>query len=121
MAKEETAGLLSTTDLEQILRVLVAEIRKPPVDPVKEIQKAREQRTKKESLAAMWANKFRKRDNCRHEREDGTCVIAWATQSDNVERGYCPNCDWNFTPDDGELYTEVRRKPRGRKDNVRYV
>jgi len=114
-------GSITNSQLEQILRTLVAEIRKPPVDPVKEIQKAREQKTKTESLASYWANKFRKRDRCRHEREDASCVIAWATQSDGIERGYCPNCDWNFTPDDKELYDEVRRMPRGRKDNVRYV
>ncbi len=42
-------GTLSTAQLEQILRTLVAEIRKPPVDPVKEAQKAREQKTKIEA------------------------------------------------------------------------
>lgn len=114
-------GLLTTDQLEQILRVLVAEIRKPPVDPIKEIQKEREKKTKEASLASMWANKFRKRDHCKHEREDGTCVVAWATQSDGTERGYCPNCDWVFTPADGELYAKVRSMTRGRKDNVRYV
>ena len=119
--EKEAAGSITPKQLEDILRVLVAEIRKPPVDPIKEIQKAREQKTKVESLASMWANKFRKRDGCRHEREDGTCVVAWATQSDGVERGFCPNCQWNFTPEDGELYNTVRRMNRGRKDNVRYV
>lgn len=119
--KVETPGLLSTGQLEQILRVLVAEIRKPPVDPIKEAQKAREQKSKVESLAAMWASKFRKRDNCRHEREDGTCLVGWATQSDNVERGFCPICEWTFTPEDGDLYRKVRAMPRGRKENVRVV
>jgi hypothetical protein len=121
MAQTQEVGMLSTEQLESILRVLVAEIRKPPVDPIKEIQKAREAKTKTEALASYWSNKFRKRDSCKHEREDGTCLIAWATQSDGVERGPCPICDWVFTPDDGELYNEVRRKNRGRKENIRYV
>jgi hypothetical protein len=121
MAKEETPGLLTTEQLEQILRVLVAEIRKPPTDPIKEAQKKREQENKIAALASMWANRFRKRDICKHEREDGSCVIAWATQSDNIERGICPICDWVFSPDDGELYNELRRKNRGRKESVRYV
>jgi hypothetical protein len=114
-------GLLTTEQLESILRTLVSEIRKPPFDPVKNAQKEREQKTKIEALATYWSNKFRKRDNCKHEREDGTCLIAWATQSDNVERGACPICDWVFKPEDGELYQEMRRKNRGRKENVRYV
>jgi|SRR5208282_4143442 len=116
---EETT--ITVNQFEKMLRVIVAEIRKPPHDPIKEIQKEREQKTKVQALADMWANKFRKRDNCRHEREDATCVIAWATQSDNIERGYCPICDWTFKPEDGELYEKVRAKPRGRRDNVRYV
>jgi hypothetical protein len=114
-------GTLSTAQLEQILRTLVAEIRKPPVDPVKEAQKAREQKTKIEALASYWATKFRKRDSCKHEREDGSCLIAWATQSDGVERGPCPICGWTFAPEDGDLYNEMRRKNRGRKESVRYV
>src|SRR5437899_11869569 len=101
MANPQQEGLLTTDQLEQILRVLVAEIRKPPVDPVREAQKAREQKTKVETLASFWAGKIRKRDNCRHQREDGTCVVGFAVQSDGIERGYCPNCDWTFTPADG--------------------
>ncbi len=113
--------MLSTEQLESILRVLVAEIRKPPVDPIKEIQKKREQETKVNALAAYWKNKADKKLRCSHLREDGTCLIAWATQSDNVERGYCPNCDSTFFPEDGEIYQKVRLLPRGRKENIRYV
>ena len=73
------------------------------------------------ALAAYWKNKADKKLRCSHLREDGTCLIAWATQSDNVERGYCPNCDSTFFPEDGEIYQKVRLLPRGRKENIRYV
>jgi hypothetical protein len=118
---EVAPGLLTTVQLEEILRTLVSEIRKPPFDPVKEAQKKREQETKIKALATYWENKKKKKLSCSHLREDGTCLIAWATQSDGIERGYCPNCDSTFFPEDGEIYQKVRLLPRGRKENIRYV
>lgn len=112
---------ISAAQLEQILRTLVSEIRKPPVDPIKEIQKKREQETKIAALAQYWERKKQKKANCSHSRQDGTCVIAWATQSDGQTRGYCPNCDSTFAPEDGEIYKEQMRRPKGLMESVRYV
>jgi hypothetical protein len=120
--QEATPGLLTTDQLENILRVLVAEIRKPAADPIKEIQKAREKATKDAGHAAMWAEIDRRKKSCTHMRQGGgSCAVAWATQSDGVERGVCPHCSSLFTPDDGELYNEMRRRPRGMLESVRYV
>ena len=123
---------LSATQLESILRTLVAEIRKPPVDPIKEAQKTRQEKMKNEGNKERWARMLDKLTRCLHSREDGTCVIAWAVQSDGVERGYCPHCDCAIVPELAQLfperkeemtklYQEQRKRPRGRKENIRYV
>ena len=113
------AALLAA--FQESIKTIVAEIRKPPYDPIKEAQKIREHSTKVKALEEYWAKKAAKKKNCAHSRQDGTCVIAWATQSDGVQRGYCPNCDSTFTPEDGDLYGEQRRRPRGLMENVRVV
>jgi Zn finger protein HypA/HybF involved in hydrogenase expression len=110
---------------QEILKTVVAEIRKPPVDPVREAQKLREKATKEAGEKEMWEKKARMKLRCTHLREDGSCVVAWATQSDGKERGVCPNCGSTFTPEDQgdelELYNQIRKLPRGRKESVRYV
>jgi ClpP class serine protease len=103
-----------------MLQTVVSEIRKPPIDPIKEAQKKREHETKVKALAEMWEKKAAKRKNCAHSRQDGTCVIAWAEQSDKQWRGYCPNCDNTFSPEDAD-YLEQRRRPRGLMESVRVV
>jgi hypothetical protein len=106
---------------QEMIRTIVSEIRKPPVDPVKEAQRAREKLTKEAAEKEYWAKKERLKKNCSHTRQNGTSNIAWATQSDNIERGVCPYCSSTFTPDDGELYQQLRRLPRGMLESVRYV
>jgi hypothetical protein len=118
--------------METMLRTIVSEIRKPPVDPVKEAQKKREQETKELANKTMWSTMLAKLQRCAHSRQDGTCVIGWATQSDGKERGYCPNCNnliapelAQMFPDRAEemtkLYNEQRRRPRGLMESVRYI
>jgi len=123
--------------METMLRTIVSEIRKPPVDPVKEAQKKREQEQKEQNNATRWANLLARLRRCSHSRQDGTCVIAWATQSDGKERGFCPNCSdlsaglcigpelAQMFPDHADemtkLYQEQRRRPRGLMESVRYV
>lgn len=122
MAEAQTLTLAQvTTMFQEMMQTLVSEIRKPPFDPIKEAQKKREQATKIKALEEYWAKKAAKKKNCAHSRQDGTCVIAWATQSDNVTRGYCPNCDSTFGPEDGEIYLQQRVRPRGLMENVRVV
>lgn len=122
MAEAQTLTLPQVTQMfQEMMQTLVSEIRKPPYDPIKEAQKKREHATKVKALEEFWAKKAAKKRNCAHSRQDGTCVIAWATQSDNVMRGYCPNCDSTFAPEDGEIYLQQRVRPRGLMENVRVV
>lgn len=120
--------------METMLRTIVSEIRKPPIDPIREVQKKREQGTKTAANKSMWDGRLSKLRRCSHSRQDGTCVIGWATQSDGKERGYCPNCDAQIMispelalmfPEHAEemtkLYTDQRRRPRGLMESVRYV
>lgn len=122
----ETAALLAA--FQEAIKTIVIEIRKPPVDPVKEAQKAREKITKEVNLKAMWENKLRKLKGCAHSRQDGTCAVGWARQSDGKERGYCPYCDQVLAPElieFGEEYLAIyltqRARPRGMQEAVRYV
>lgn len=120
--------------MENMLRTIVSEIRKPPIDPVKEAQKKREKETKDQANKELWEKRIAKLRRCSHSRQDGTCVIAWAVQSDGKERGYCPNCDAGVMigpelaelfPEQAEelmkLYADQRRRPRGLMESVRYV
>jgi len=117
---------------KEMIQTIVSEIRKPPVDPVREVTKKREKESKEKNEKEYWEKNLWKLLNCKHEREDGTCVVGWATQSDGKERGYCPNCNNGIGPELAmtyperaeemtALYQEMRRRPRGRKENVRYV
>jgi len=116
---------MQETQNDQFLKALatvVSEIRKPPLDPVKEAQKVREKATKEAAEKDYWAKKTARKKNCTHLRQGGgSCAIGWATQSDGVERGHCPHCDQDFGPEDGELYQQLRRMPRGMLESVRYV
>jgi hypothetical protein len=121
MAEQNLTLQQVTTMFQEMMQTLVTEMRKPPHDPIKEAQKKREQDTKVKALKEYWEKKAAKKRNCAHSRQDGTCVIAWATQSDNVTRGYCPNCDSTFTPEDGEIYRDQLRRPKGIQEHVRVV
>lgn len=119
MEKQELQQIMSA--FEGAIKTIVSEIRKPPFDPVKEIQKEREKATKEKAEADFWAKKSARLKACSHSRQDGTCVIAWARQSDNVERGYCPNCNNVIGPEMKEVYDKLRTRPRGLMESVRYV
>lgn len=106
---------------QKMLETVVAEMRKPPVDPIKEAQKAREKLTKEQGLKEYWERKANRKKSCSHQRQNGSCAIAWATQSDGIERGFCPYCESVITPEDGKLYEELRRMNRGMMESVRYV
>lgn len=113
------------------LRTVVAEIRKPP--ELTPVQKAAQERIAKQKAVnekGYWDKiTFRKgrmvngrfQGPCSHLRENGSCCICWAVQSDGIERGHCPHCDSFFEPSDGELYEYLRRLFRGQIENVRYV
>jgi hypothetical protein len=135
--QEHASGLLSASQFEEFVRTLVSEIRKPPVDPIKEIQRKRERETKDAANRTMWETRLARLRRCAHSRQDGTCIIGWARQSDGVERGFCPNCSdlsagliigpelAQLFPEHAEemkeLYRKQRERPRGLMENVRYV
>lgn len=112
---------LNNRQFQETLKTVLTEIRKPIPDPVREAQKTREKATKEAAEKEYWAKKAAKKKNCSHLRQNGSCVISWAVQSDGTERGHCPYCDSVFTPDDGELYTQMRRLNRGLMESVRFV
>lgn len=137
--QKEAPLTITTSQFSEMMRTIVSEIRKPPVDPIKEVQKAREQAQKIAGLKEYWEKKLWKLVRCAHSRQDGSCIIGWARQSDGIERGYCPNCDNTFGPelkaleammsDDmkkicpslDELFQQQRRRPRGLMEAVRVV
>jgi len=114
---------MSTAQFEAMMLRLAQELRKPPVDPIKEVQKAREKKQKDEGNAAMWARKAERKKICLHSRPDGSCVIAWAKQSDELWRGYCPHCDSTFSvAEDGiDEFKKQFTRPRGQQENVRVI
>ncbi len=133
----ESAAMIAA--FQEAIKTIVAEMRKPPVDPIKEAQKAREKAQKEAGLKEYWSKKLWKLVRCGHSRQDGTCIIGWATQSDGKMRGYCPNCDNTLGPELkeleslmtpemkaicpslDELYKKQMQRPRGLMENVRYV
>ena len=114
---------MSTAQFEQMMVRLAAELRKPPVDPIKEKQAARQKEMRDQGNKEMWERKATKKKICLHSRPDGSCVIAWAKQSDENWRGYCPHCDSTFSvAEDGvEEFRRLFNRPRGMMESVRVV
>lgn len=114
---------MTLSQFQEMMRTIVAEIRKPPVDPIKEAQKVREKEMKEQGLREMWARKERKKKVCLHSRPDGSCVIAWSKASDEKWYGYCPHCDSTFSQEqDGkEEFAKLFNRPRGMMENVRVI
>jgi hypothetical protein len=61
---------------------------------------------KQETERVYWEALERRVDACSHLREDGTSVIAWATQSDGKNRGVCQHCIAIFSPIKEECSSE---------------
>jgi hypothetical protein len=122
----ETVALLAA--FQDTIRTIVTEIRKPPIDPIKEVQKKREYETKVKGEAEYWRKTKEALTRCSHMRQNGTSNIGWATQSDGIERGVCPYCKSAFGPELEafgpefvQLYEKLRRMPRGMIEAVRNV
>jgi membrane protease subunit (stomatin/prohibitin family) len=129
MAQTHEASAGMTMTMEQF-QALIDAIRKPPIDPIKELQRKREQATKQEANDSMWRMKLERKKNCTHMRPPTpggapSCAISWAVQSDGKERGHCPHCNSVFRPEDTgeelEIYHKVRALPRGMLESVRYL
>lgn len=111
------------------IRESIKAAREVPVDPIKEAQKARAAKTKKEAEEAHWGQLQSRFLQCSHLRDDGSSCICWAIQSDNVQRGYCPHCYCVFSPIRGECssqevfekYKDVIRLPTRTGNSVLYI
>jgi hypothetical protein len=114
---------MTTQQFEQMMIRLATELRKPPVDPIKEKQAQRQKEMRDSGNAEMWKRKAEKKKICQHSRPDGSCVIAWATQSDNNIRGYCPHCDsvFSIAEDGKEEFLKQYNRPKGMMESVRVV
>jgi len=116
---------------EDSLKAILAEMRKPVVDPIKEAQQQRAAQSKQQAEDAYWSGMIFKAENCpsSHLREDGSSAIAWATQSDGKIRGVCQHCNTLFSPTRKECvseavwkaYGELRRIPSSRGNSVMYI
>ena len=115
---------------EGLSKVLIA-ARTAPVDPIKEKQRERAEKTKTETEAAYWANLRHRALSCpgNHRRSNMTSAVAWATQSDQVTRGICQHCFTVFSPrlqecccpEVHEQYKELIRVPTNTTDSVNYI
>jgi hypothetical protein len=133
------------------MREIADNLRRPPIDPVKEAQHARAQKAKENAEASYWKQAVGRSENCTHLREDMSSAIAWAEQSDTyadypdlcerlkitgtnqmvrITRGTCQHCQTLFSPRREECvsdnihqrYNEFRRIRTGRgQDSVMYI
>jgi hypothetical protein len=111
------------------IRESIKAAREVPIDPIKEAQKARAAKTKKDAEEAHWSQLQARFLQCSHLRDDGSSCICWAMQSDNVQRGYCPHCYCVFSPlrqecssqEVFEKYKDVVRLPTRTGNSVLYI
>lgn len=127
--------------LQQGFKQIAEDIRKPPIDPVKEAQAKRAKETKEFSEKQTWELLRSRALTCNHVRSDMTSAVAWAEQSDtygnypdlceqlgitnspammnHIVRGACQHCQTLFSPRREEcvseevfkMYREMRRIP----------
>ena len=103
--------------------------RELPIDPVKEAQKARAAKSKKEAEESHWSQIKHKALSCSHRRDDLTSAVAWMQCSDKVTRGCCQRCNTCFSPrpeenalpEIYEMYKELIRIPTQKGNSVLYL
>jgi hypothetical protein len=113
----------------QMLKTVVEEIRRGPIDPIKEKQKERAHAEKNRAETAFWEQVKNREANCSHAREDLTSCIAWMPNSDGHIRGTCQHCFTVFSPIREECiseevwkkYKDLRKIPTQRGTAVVYI
>lgn len=95
---KEKQSVPAGLDLSQLGAAIAEGIRAGRIDPKVEQRKQIERERLREARRQELANRKMKEDACAHKRENGTSVIAWMTNSDNVTRGVCQRCNALFTP-----------------------
>ena len=118
--KDEPALNITMSDLKDMMAALVAEMKKPHVDPDilarNEAAKQRIRAQREESEAELKATQ----DACSHLREDGTSRVAWHEQYIRSKKlffqiGFCQACNRSFYPDAGDPdYTRMLKVPSGK-------
>lgn len=132
--KESGQVSMSPEQLQTLISTLVAEARKPLIDPIKEQQKARMKEHNRKGIEDnknVRLNRFR---NCSHMQRPGSILtgcsaVAWATQSDGIVRGVCQHCNTLFSPREDECldkeihaaYKHLLRIPTHPAGNVSYT
>jgi hypothetical protein len=117
------------------MQTLLTESRKPPIDEMKERQKARMKAQNRSSIKDKEKFLLQKFYNCSHMQRPGSILtgcsaVAWATQSDALVRGSCQHCGSLFSPrleecipchpDVHAAYKELIRIPTHPAGNVRF-
>lgn len=123
MANQQTneqALNITPSALKEMLAALVAEMKKPHVDPDlvarNEAAKQRIRSQREESEAELKALQ----NSCSHLREDGTSRIAWHEQYMRAKKlfytiGFCQACNRPFYPDANDPdYTRMLKVPSGK-------
>lgn len=125
---------MSHEQYQTLISTLIAEARKPVIDPIKEKQALRMKEHNK-ALAKdnynVLINRFR---GCNHMQSPGSiltgcCCVAWATQSDGHVRGVCQHCNTLFSPlrdeclseEIHQMYNVLRRLPTHPGGQVSYT
>ena len=112
---------ISMSDLKDMLAVLVAEMKKPHVDPdLLARNEAAKQRIRAQR-AESEADKKQTQDGCSHLREDGTSCVAWHEQYIRAKKlfytiGFCQHCEKHYHPEmeDKQEYSRMLRVPTGK-------
>jgi|SRR3990167_1978181 len=96
----------------QQLKDLLAEARKPHIDPAEEAKKLSQRDRVHTSELRRRAAEKRRWEACVHLREDNTSCIAWMRNSDGIVRGVCQRCQCPFVPTHPD-YERLIRIPTG--------
>ena len=84
--------------LESLLKQLVEAVAKPGKERGERL--ARMKRELHAEQTEVRRHRAEVQARCTHMRRDNTSVIAWAMQSDGIERGVCMHCNRLIVPTD---------------------
>lgn len=92
---------LTLDQFQTLMQTLIAESRKPVIDPLQVSQKQRMKESNRIGIENKRKHQLAKFRMCNHMQRGpyaGCCAVAWAMQSDGIVRGPCQNCGTFFSP-----------------------
>lgn len=112
---------ITMSDLQGMLAALVAEMKKPHVDPdILARNEAAKQRIRAQRDESA-ADKKAIQDGCSHLREDGTSRIAWHEQYIRAKKlfyqiGFCQACEKHYHPEMEDIadFMRMLKVPSGK-------